>query len=216
MGLLDDVLNGGLDRDLDGDIDNRDRDLYIEECVINEEKEKQSEDFEYDYPVITYGSSVQSEKERIIRGRPAYSGFKGKDEKLIVEWEKMTNDNADKAKKWSVFYLIGFGIAFLGVLLMIVLPFALYSELDSISPFVISGLIILLIITLIPIIKIGCFWGMYHILAIILQPIADKRIVECVYGVARGCDLYLKIILYAMLLFFVLISMVTMATSFVF
>ncbi len=80
----------------------------------------------------------------------------------------------------------------------------------------IVGLIILLIITLIPIIKIGCFWGMYHILAIILQPIADKRIVECVYGVARGCDLYLKIILYAMLLFFVLISMVTMATSFVF
>ena len=145
MGLLDDVLNGGLDRDLDGDIDNRDRDLYIEECVINEEKEKQSEDFEYDYPVITYGSSVQSEKERIIRGRPAYSGFKGKDEKLIVEWEKMTKDNADKAKKWFVFYLIGFGIVFLGVLLMIVLPFALYSELDSISPFVISGLIILLV-----------------------------------------------------------------------
>ena len=34
MGLLDDVLNGGLDRDLDGDIDNCDRDLYIEECVI--------------------------------------------------------------------------------------------------------------------------------------------------------------------------------------
>ena len=80
----------------------------------------------------------------------------------------------------------------------------------------IIGLIILLIITAVPIIKIGCFWILYQLLAIVLQPVADKRLVECVYGVARGCDLYLKIILYAMLLFFILISMVTMATSFVF
>lgn len=80
----------------------------------------------------------------------------------------------------------------------------------------ILGLIILLIITLIPIVKILCFWMMYHLLSIVLQPVADKRLVECVYGVARGCDLYLKIILYSMLLFFILISMITMATSFVF
>ena len=80
----------------------------------------------------------------------------------------------------------------------------------------IVGLLILFVITVIPVLKIVCFWVMYHLLSIILQPIADKRLVECVSGVARGCDLYLKIILYSMLLFFVLISMVTMATSFVF
>ncbi len=80
----------------------------------------------------------------------------------------------------------------------------------------ILGLIILVIVAVIPVLKIGCFWVMYHLLSIILQPVTDRRIVECVSGVARGCDLYLKIILYSMLLFFVLISMVTMATSFVF
>lgn len=80
----------------------------------------------------------------------------------------------------------------------------------------IIGLVILFVITAIPILKIVCFWGMYHILSIVLQPVSDARLVECVSGVARGCDLYLKIILYSMLLFFVLISMVTMATSFVF
>ena len=80
----------------------------------------------------------------------------------------------------------------------------------------IVGLIVLFIISVIPVLKIGCFWIMYHILAVILQPVADIRLVECVSGVARGCDLYLKIILYAMLLFFVLIAMATMATSFVF
>lgn len=79
----------------------------------------------------------------------------------------------------------------------------------------IIGLIILFLVAVIPVLKIGCFWIMYHLLSILLQPVSDKRVVECVSGVARGCDLYLKIILYSMLLFFVLISMVTMATSFV-
>jgi len=80
----------------------------------------------------------------------------------------------------------------------------------------IIGLIILFVIAIIPVAKIVCFWIMYHLLSIVLQPVTDKRVVECISGVARGCDLYLKIILYSMLLFFVLISIVTMATSFVF
>ncbi len=80
----------------------------------------------------------------------------------------------------------------------------------------IVGLVILILVAVIPVLKIGCFWCMYHILAIVLQPLADKRITECVLGVARGCDLYLKIMLYSMLLFFVLFSMVAVATSFVF
>lgn len=80
----------------------------------------------------------------------------------------------------------------------------------------IVGLLILFLIAIIPVIKIGCFWLMYHLLSIVLQPVADKRITECVSGIARGCDLYLKIILYTMLLFFILFSLVTVATSFVF
>lgn len=80
----------------------------------------------------------------------------------------------------------------------------------------IVGLILLFIVAMIPVLKIACFWVMYHLLSIIMQPVADIRLVECVSGVARGCDLYLKMIFYSMLLFFVLISMVTMATSFVF
>ena len=80
----------------------------------------------------------------------------------------------------------------------------------------IVGLIILFVVAVIPVIKIGCFWIMYHFLSIILQPVSDMRLVECVSGVARGCSLYLKIIIYSMLLFFVLISIVAMATSFAF
>ncbi|MBR3811786.1 MAG: stage III sporulation protein AE [Agathobacter sp.] len=80
----------------------------------------------------------------------------------------------------------------------------------------IVGLILLALISVMPILKICYFWLMYHILAIVLQPLSDKRITQCVMGVARGCDLYLKIMVYSLLLFFVLFSMVTVATSFVF
>lgn len=78
------------------------------------------------------------------------------------------------------------------------------------------GLIILFVIAVIPVLKIGCFWVMYHLISIVLQPVADARITECVSGVARGCDLYFKMILYSMMMFFVLFSMITIATSFVF
>lgn len=78
------------------------------------------------------------------------------------------------------------------------------------------GMIILFIMAIIPVLKIGCFWVMYHLISIVLQPVADARITECVSGVARGCDLYFKMILYSMMMFFVLFSMITIATSFVF
>lgn len=78
------------------------------------------------------------------------------------------------------------------------------------------GLILLFVMAVIPVLKIVCFWVMYHFLSIVLQPASDARIVECVSGVARGCDLYLKMILYSMMLFFVLFSMISVSTSFIF
>jgi len=78
------------------------------------------------------------------------------------------------------------------------------------------GVLVLLLVAVIPVLKIGFFWMMYQLIGIALQPVADKRVIECVSGVARGCELYFKMILYSMMLFFVLFSMVTIATSFIF
>lgn len=78
------------------------------------------------------------------------------------------------------------------------------------------GLVILFFIAIIPVLKIGCFSLLYHMLSMMLQPIADKRLTECVAGVARGCNLYFKMVLYSMMLFFILFSMVTVATSFIY
>lgn len=78
------------------------------------------------------------------------------------------------------------------------------------------GLILLFFVAVIPVLKIGCFVLMYQLICVLLQPVADARITECVSGMARGCQLYLKMILYSMLLFFILFSMISVATSFVF
>ncbi len=77
------------------------------------------------------------------------------------------------------------------------------------------ALMVLVFIAIVPVLQIGAFSIMYHLLSIILQPIADARLTECVSGVARGCGLYLKMILYTMLLFFILFSIVGIATNFV-
>lgn len=77
------------------------------------------------------------------------------------------------------------------------------------------ALILLVFVSVVPVVKIGCFWVMYHLLSAILQPIADKRITECVSAVTRGCELYLKIVMYSMMLFFILIAMIGAATSFI-
>lgn len=77
------------------------------------------------------------------------------------------------------------------------------------------ALIILVMVACAPVVKIGVFCGFYHLLGAVLQPVADRRITECVTAISRGCNLYLKIIVYSMLLFFILISMVGATTSFV-
>lgn len=78
------------------------------------------------------------------------------------------------------------------------------------------ALLFLVVLAVSPVIKIGLFWLLYHVLSSFLQPIADSRITECVFGVARGCDLYMKVMVNSMLLFFILFSVISVATTFVY
>lgn len=79
-----------------------------------------------------------------------------------------------------------------------------------------AGMILLLCICITPIIKVFSFTIMYRLLVAVLQPVADKRIVECMQGVARGSTLYLKVMVGTMLLFLITIAMVTASTSFMY
>ena len=57
---------------------------------------------------------------------------------------------------------------------------------------------------------------MYRLIAALLEPFSDKRIVECVAGVGRGSGLYCRILADAMLYFWITISVISASTSFIF
>ena len=80
----------------------------------------------------------------------------------------------------------------------------------------IAAVLILLFLCLMPIVKIFAFTFLYRFVVALLQPVADKRIVECIQGVARGSTMYLKLMVDTMLLFMIVISMITASTSFIF
>lgn len=79
-----------------------------------------------------------------------------------------------------------------------------------------AALVVLVVLCAAPAISVACFHVMYRLVGALLQPFCDKRIGECVHGVGRGCALYLKIVVDAMLLCFITISIISASTSFVF
>ena len=79
-----------------------------------------------------------------------------------------------------------------------------------------AALILLLILCMAPLCSVLCFTVMYRLIAALLEPFSDKRIVECVAGVGRGSGLYCRILADAMLYFLITISVISASTSFIF
>lgn len=79
-----------------------------------------------------------------------------------------------------------------------------------------AALIVLLAMCAAPLCSVFCFTVMYRVVAALLEPFCDKRIVECVAGVGRGSGIYCKILSDAMLYFFITISMISASSSFIF
>ena len=79
-----------------------------------------------------------------------------------------------------------------------------------------AELIILAVLCAAPTVSVACFHVMYRLICALLQPFCDRRLGECVHGAARGCALYLKIVINAMMLFFITISMISASTSFIY
>lgn len=79
-----------------------------------------------------------------------------------------------------------------------------------------AALILLCVICFAPVVKVFCFYVMYRLVAAFLWPFCDKRIAGCIHDVGRGCGIYLRIIVDIVLLFFITISIISAATSFVY
>lgn len=79
-----------------------------------------------------------------------------------------------------------------------------------------AALVILLAIAMIPVLKILLLSLFYKLAAVVVEPAADKRIAGCLKGMADGGVLYLKLVLYCMILFFLTIALTTMASGLTF
>lgn len=75
------------------------------------------------------------------------------------------------------------------------------------------GMIICLMVCLTPIIQMAITSLMYQLLSAIIQPISDKRFVNCVSSVADGTKLLLKVMVTTGLLFMLTIAVVASTTG---
>ena len=71
-----------------------------------------------------------------------------------------------------------------------------------------TGVLLLLVISIVPLCKLGFLALMYHGLAAVLQPVSDKRLLEAVAAVGDGCMLLLKTLGSGILLFGISIGIV--------
>lgn len=77
----------------------------------------------------------------------------------------------------------------------------------------VAGMIICLVMCLLPIIKIAITTLMYQLIAALIQPVSDKRMVNCVSSVADGSKILLKIVFTTGVLFLITIAVVATTTG---
>lgn len=73
----------------------------------------------------------------------------------------------------------------------------------------VAGLIVILVICLSPLIKLVIFSFLYKLLAAIVQPVSEKRMIECISSIGDGAGLLVKIVFTTGALFLISLAMVT-------
>lgn len=77
----------------------------------------------------------------------------------------------------------------------------------------VAALIFILIICLIPIVKLGIFVITYKFISAIVQPVADKRIVECINSISEGMNILLTTVIYSAIMFLITIAIICASTN---
>lgn len=77
----------------------------------------------------------------------------------------------------------------------------------------VAGAIICFALCIAPMVQIGVMVLFYKLAAALVQPVADKRLTGCIGGMAEGCQLLMRMIFTAGLLFLITIAIVAATTS---
>ena len=75
------------------------------------------------------------------------------------------------------------------------------------------GMIVCLIICLTPLVQMGVTALLYQVIAALIQPISDKRMVDCVSSVADGSKILLRIVFTTTILFLLTIAIIAATTG---
>ena len=76
-----------------------------------------------------------------------------------------------------------------------------------------AALLLLVSVSFLPAIKIAVFMVSYRLCAALIEPVTDKRISGAVASLGHAAGLYLKLMFYAVLLFFITIAVICAATT---
>lgn len=77
----------------------------------------------------------------------------------------------------------------------------------------VAALFVLIVISFLPLVKTAVFMVLYRACAALMEPVADKRFCAAVAALGQSAALYLKLMFYAVLLFFLTTAIICAATS---
>ena len=76
-----------------------------------------------------------------------------------------------------------------------------------------AAVVILLILSSVPILKLCFLTVLYYLAAAVMQPVCDKRLVSCMEGAAAGHALLLKLVGYSLAMFILTIAIICISTN---
>lgn len=77
----------------------------------------------------------------------------------------------------------------------------------------VAGIVVIAIICAIPIIKLALYVILYKLGSVVIQPVSDKRIINCLSGSAEAARLLLYMVFICMILFLLSIAIVAVTTN---
>lgn len=76
-----------------------------------------------------------------------------------------------------------------------------------------AGAVVCICICIVPVVQMAVLTFLYKLMAALIQPVSDKRMVECISSVGEGCQMLLKLIVTVAVLFLLTIAIVAATTG---
>ena len=76
-----------------------------------------------------------------------------------------------------------------------------------------AAVLILILLSLVPLLKLAVLLLLYRVVAALIQPVGDKRLVACISSVADGQKLLLELVFFSLAMFLITIALICAGTN---